>query len=354
MKALTFRILPTSSKVKQSMATIYDVSKLAGVSLATVSRVMNKNAPVSEKTREKVFNAMTELDYRPNAAAKSLASNQSRSVGVLVSELHGPFFGSLISEIEAAFRSEDIHVIIAAGHSNEEKEKEGIEFLASRQCDAVILFVEAVSDTYLSNLNKRNLPLVILGRDVPKIKKRCLDIDHTHGGYLATEHLIKNGHRNIGFISGPNWKLDSKKRLAGFKSALKAHSIETSANRVYVGNYHEDSGSEALDYFLNLPERITGVVCANDEMAAGLLLKARERNINVPDDLSVVGFDDAAFSHYLSPALTTVKFPIQSLAEAAASRVLTEVYNKDSEKTSGLGDITLELVQRSTVACKSS
>ncbi len=136
------------------MATIYEVSKLAGVSLATVSRVINKNSRVSDKTRQKVEDAMKELGYRPNSIAQSLASNRSNSVGILVSELHGPFFGQMMAGIEAELRAAGKHVIITTGHSEEDKEKDGIEFLISRNCDAIILHVEALSDDYLIDLSK--------------------------------------------------------------------------------------------------------------------------------------------------------------------------------------------------------
>ena len=134
------------------MATIYEVSKLAGVSLATVSRVTSNNALVSDKTRQKVLDAMAQLGYRPNSIAQSLASKRTNSVGILVSELHGPFFGQMMAGIETELRAAGKHVIITTGHSEEDKEKEGIEFLKSRNCDALIVHVEAVSDEYLKDL----------------------------------------------------------------------------------------------------------------------------------------------------------------------------------------------------------
>ena len=143
------------------MATIYEVSKLAGVSLATVSRVINNNTPVREATRVKVLEAMDKLGYHPNSIAQSLASSRSNSIGIVVSELNGPFFGTLLSDIEAAFRRAGKHVIIAAGHSDERLEKESIAFLKSRNCDALILHVEAVSDDYLRQLKEGGTPFIL-------------------------------------------------------------------------------------------------------------------------------------------------------------------------------------------------
>jgi LacI family transcriptional regulator len=148
------------------MATIYQVSELAGVSLATVSRVMNKNTRVSDKTKQKVLDAMEQLGYKPNSIAQSLASNCTNSVGILVSELHGPFFAQMMAGIESELRAAGKHVIITTGHSEEDKEQEGIEFLISRRCDAIILHVEAVSDDYLIKLSKGSTPVYLMSRYV--------------------------------------------------------------------------------------------------------------------------------------------------------------------------------------------
>ena len=177
------------------MATIYEVSKLAGVSLATVSRVMNDSDKVRATTREKVQVAMKELGYRPNMIAQSLASNRSNSVGILVPELHGPFFGTMLSSIELELRSQGKHVIITAGHSNEESEKAGIEFLISRKCDALIVFVFDVEDDYLSKLRESSVPLVVIGRLIPGMENDCVSLDNEQGGYLAANALIEAGHR---------------------------------------------------------------------------------------------------------------------------------------------------------------
>ena len=153
------------------MATIYEVSELAKVSLATVSRVMNGNARVSDKTRDKVLAAMKELGYRPNTIAQSLASNRSNCIGLLVSEIHGPFFGQMMSGVETEIRKAGKHVIITTGHSEEDKEKDGIEFLISRNCDAIIVHVEALSDEYLIELCKGTTPVYLMSRFVSEIKE---------------------------------------------------------------------------------------------------------------------------------------------------------------------------------------
>ena len=216
------------------MATIYEVSKLAGVSLATVSRVMNKSSNVSEKTREKVTAAMEQLGYRPNAVAKSLASNRSNCIGVLVSELHGPFYGAMMGGIESEFRVADKHIVVTASHAELEREKEDIDFLISRNCDALLLHVEAVSDEYLINLSKGKTPIFILNRTVPGLEDNCICLDNEMGGYLATKAILEHGHKDIVYISGPKWKADAQERLAGHHKALKEFKIPSQDEREFL------------------------------------------------------------------------------------------------------------------------
>ena len=172
------------------MATIYEVSELAGVSLATVSRVINKSGKVKARTREKVEAAIKTLGYRPNSIAQSLATKRSNSVGVLIPELHGPFFGVVLSGIEDELRAEGKHVIITAGHSDEAVEKNSIEFLSSRNCDALILHVYAVSNEYIEQLRESDIPVVVIGRCIPGMENNCISIDDEYGGYAATKTLL--------------------------------------------------------------------------------------------------------------------------------------------------------------------
>ncbi|GLX86799.1 transcriptional regulator [Thalassotalea loyana] len=310
------------------MATIYEVSKLAGVSLATVSRVMNKNARVSDKTKKKVLEAMDTLGYRPNAIAQSLASNCSNSIGILVSELSGAFFGQMMSGIETELRAAGKHVIITTGHSEEEKEKDGIEFLIGRNCDAIIAHVEAVSDEYLIEINKGKVPVYSMSRHVEALKDKCISLDNEAGGYLATKTLIDLGHTNIAYIAGPQFKADASNRLQGHKRALKEHDIEFDENLFYIGDFREIGGSAGLKHFLDEKFNFTALVCANDEMASGAMKYAREHNINLPEQLSIIGFDNVIFANYLYPTLTTIDNPVDEMGKMAAQLVLRDVYQQ--------------------------
>lgn len=318
------------------MATIYEVSELAGVSLATVSRVINNTVPVREATRLKVEAAMQELGYRPNSVAQSLASNRSNSIGIVVSELGGPFYGELLSRIENEFRTAGKHVIIAAGHSNADLERESIEFLRSRSCDALILHVEAVEDAYLVELAENGLPFVLINRMVAGLEDRCITLDNEQGGYLATEYMLQQGHRNIAYISGPLWKHDAQERYKGHQSALAKFGICENKALFYEGDFQETGGVNGFNRLRDQGLAFTALVCANDEMASGAITAAHEAGLDIPEQVAVIGFDNINFSHYTHPKLTTIDYPVAEIGQMAARWVLKRVYQRPIEDLQAL------------------
>ncbi len=312
------------------MATIYEVSKLAGVSLATVSRVMNNSGKVTLKTRQKVLSAIKELGYRPNSMAQSLASKRSNSVGILIPELHGPFFGVMLSNIEAELRKAGKRSIITAGHSDEAKEKDCIEFLLGSSCDALILHVYSVSNEYLIELNEGDVPIVLLNRHVPELASQCISLDNEHGGYIATRSLLELGHKKLAYISGPRWKVDSFKRFSGHKRALQEYGLEFDERLVFEGDFEAASGREGLQYLLQSGQEFTGLICANDEMAAGAMESAHQQGLRIPDDLSVIGFDNVFFTRFLNPQLSSVGCRIDEMGQMAARTILKRVYGEEN------------------------
>lgn len=313
------------------MANIYEVAELAGVSLATVSRVINPGAKVSEKTREKVLDAMQKLGFQPNSIAQALATRSSNAVGVVVSELDGPFFGAMLSAIEQTLKAAGKFMLVAAGHSREEQEREAIRFLVSRNCDALIVHAERLSDKFLVDHDHNTTPLVVMNRKVRGLTDHCFSLNNELGGYLATQTLIKRKHRRIAYISGPLDWVDAKQRFAGHKRALAEANVKFDDRLLYEGDYHETGGQEALTALLakNIP--FSAVVCANDGMAAGAMAAAHERGLALPDELSIVGFDDAPIARYVYPKLTTVHYPIADMSRMAARWVLKNVYEQSHE-----------------------
>lgn len=330
------------------MATIYQVSELAGVSLATVSRVINNTGKVSDKTKQKVIDAMDELGYRPNTMAQSLATNITNSVGILIPELKGPFFGQLMSGVEETLRAVNKHAIITASHSDEKREKEGIEFLLSRRVDALILHVDALSDEYLEELSNGPVPLVIINRLVPSIADKCIHLDNKIGGYLAAKHVIEQGHTRIAYMTGMEWKADSNDRLFGHKAALEELGVPFDEDLLYVGNFEHESGAKGLTDLMHREKPFSAVICANDEMATGAMAMARKVGLDLPHDLSIVGYDNIIYASYMYPTLTTINYPVYQMAQMAAKYVLKEVYEHKNIEIST--QFTPKLVTRNSVA----
>ena len=310
------------------MPTIYQVAERAGVSLSTVSRVLNGKASVNKVLKERVEKAVKELNYRPNSVARSLANNRTDSVGVLVPELNAPFFGDLMQAVESTLRAADKHVIISVGRNCLETEKDAVEFLISRNCDALIMHAEALSDEYLLELNQSKLPVALVNRQVEGLPDACTSLDNEKGGYLATRHLLELGHKDIAYISGPTDKCDASLRLEGHKRALSEAGLPTNPQLIFNGDYSEEDGKIGLLELMARDMPFTALVCANDWMASGAISCARDLGMSLPHDLSVVGFDDVVFAHHVFPRLTTVSNPIAEMAEMSAKYILNKVYGQ--------------------------
>lgn len=309
------------------MATIKQVSELAGVSLATVSRVINNTDQVKPHTKAKVEEAMKKLGYRPNFIAQSLASNKSNTVGYVIPELHGSFFGSMLSGTEGILKKASKHMFVTAGHSNEKDEIKAIESLRGRRCDALILHLEALSDDYLIDLAKDDTPFVVVNRYIEEIKHQCISLDNALGGYKATKALIQSGHRHIAYISGSLWKSDAVERFNGHKKAMQEANIALDEALFYEGNFQASSGFEGMNHLLNLHPELTAVACANDEMAYGAADAIHSKGLSIPSDFSIVGFDDIEFSRFMFPKLSTIHYPMKEIGELAADWILNKVYN---------------------------
>ena len=310
------------------MPTIYQVAERAGVSLSTVSRVLNGKASVNKVLKERVEKAVKELNYRPNSVARSLANNRTDSVGVLVPELNAPFFGDLMQAVESTLRAADKHVIISVGRNCLETEKDAVEFLISRNCDALIMHAEALSDEYLLELNQSKLPVALVNRQVEGLPEACTSLDNEKGGYLATRHLLELGHKDIAYISGPPDKCDASLRLEGHKRALSEAGLPINPQLIFNGDYSEEDGKIGLLELMARDMPFTALVCANDWMASGAISCARDLGMSLPHDLSVVGFDDVVFAHHVFPRLTTVSNPIAEMAEMSAKYILNKVYGQ--------------------------
>ncbi|WP_428241260.1 LacI family DNA-binding transcriptional regulator [Gynuella sp.] len=306
------------------MATIRQISKHAQVSIATVSRVINNSKWVAEATREKVLDAINELGYRSNKTPGSIDSFRSNIVGLVVSDLSGPFFGDMMHNIEDVLRQEGRQMIVSNGHGDLSQEREAIHFLLKHHCDALILHLDAMSDEEIIGfVQAQKTPVVLINRYIPALAKNCIAMDNEQGGYLAAKSLLDRGHRKLVCLTGPLFKPDARSRFQGFRRAVEEYGLRFSEDRVVEADFNESSGAKAISRILkrNLP--FTGVVCGNDLMAIGAIRRLQEYQLKVPDDVSVVGYDDVMLAGYFQPSLATVRVPVNRMAQQAAKLAIS-------------------------------
>ncbi len=305
------------------MATIKDVAREAGVSVATVSRVINKSPKASQSSIDVVSKAMKKLGYRPNAAARALVSQSTNTVGVLVSDVSDPFFGTMVKAIDKIAHDNNKHILIGNGYHNIDDERRAIELLINSRCEALVIHSKALPDSELIEYAKEVKGLVVINRHIPELEERCISLDNFRGAYLATEFLINNGHRKIACIASDHQIDDACERVEGYLAALKAHDIELSKSYIEYGTPSSDGGEAAMTNLLAKSIDMSAVVAYNDYMAAGALSIAQENGIQAPNKLSIIGFDDGIIAKYVYPRLTTVRYPIELMAQKAAELALT-------------------------------
>ena len=311
------------------MATIKDVSELAQVSQSTVSRVLTGHASVAAETKEKILKAIEQLDYQPNLSAQSLASNRSNSIGMLVGILDGPYYPSVVSAAEKTARHNNFHLIPTCGDFKRSHELDAIKFLRSKQVDGLIIHTGELSDDDILEIISETPATVLLNHYIPEIAENCIGLDDELGGYLATKHLLDNGHTKIGCITGPLNENASRERLQGYRNALTEFEIQYDPNLIVEGRFDLKKPEAAPRRLLDRNTEITAIFCLNDHIALGVYDVLKERNISIGDGISVVGFDNSMFSPHVSPKLTTVNFPTEKLGAEAAKKVLSIINKTD-------------------------
>jgi LacI family transcriptional regulator len=311
------------------VSTIREVSSLARVSISTVSRVLNGTAPVAEETRGRVLAAVDKLEYRPNAFARSLVTNRSGCLGVIVGEINSPFFGELLKGIEDKAESVGMHLMVSSGHAQEASETTALQFLQQRRPDAIIVYVEALGDETLQRLTYKDMPIVVLGRYIKDTP--CVYLGNEQGGLMATESLIQQGHKRVAHLSGPMHLPDSVARLKGYQKALESHTLPYDPSLVVEGNFSEGGGYEKTKELLSRAKEFTALFVANDQMVAGALRALREASLGVPEDVSVIGYDDIPLARFLYPPLTTIRQPLADMGRAAAEIALALINGQETE-----------------------
>ncbi|VVO13003.1 LacI family DNA-binding transcriptional regulator [Pseudomonas fluorescens] len=306
------------------MATIKDVAALAGISYTTVSHVVNKTRPVSEEVRIKVEAAIKSLDYVPSAVARSLKAKTTATIGLLVPNSLNPYFAELARGIEDYCERNGYCVILCNSDDNPDKQRSYLRVLLEKRIDGLIVASAGGDAGLAAGLAAVRTPMVIVDRGLEGIDADMVRIDHEYGAYLATRHLLDLGHRDIACIGGPAHTSVAQMRLAGYCRALKEAGVQVPRERMLESDFTSTGGYSAAARLLekNPP---SAIFAGNDMIGIGVLRAAAERNIRVPSELSVIGFDDIQMSRYVYPALTTVGQSILELGEMAAQVLLRRI-----------------------------
>ena len=302
------------------MTTLQDVAKLAGVSRMTVSRVINDSGYVNEKTRERVQRAIAELDYVPNALARSLRFKQTKTLALIISDITNPFFTTLARSVEDAASEQGFSVIFCNTDESRDKETEYLSVVVQKQVDGVLLVPAFSSLESVKFLQDCGVPFVVLDRRVPGQDVDVVRCDSELGAYQLTRHLLDLGHRRIAALSGSRQVTTAADRVAGYRRALVEAGLEEQAIE-YYGDYTAKSGYEMAKQALATVQP-TALFGANNFIIIGALRALKEANLRVPEDISVVAFDDLLEVTGLEPFLTVIRQPAYDLGQRATSLLL--------------------------------
>jgi LacI family transcriptional regulator len=310
--------------VAPAKVTLEMVAERACVSPSTVSRILNGTAVVSAEKRAAVDEAVAKLGFVPNPVARGLAGGRTLSIGVISQAIDSPFYGAALRGIEMELDAVGYSPLFMSGNWHADEEARCIDVLRSRRVDGLIVLTGRLSDSALRSL-ARQLPVVVTGRSLKAGNLLSMDFDNREGARQATQHLIELGHRRIAFIGGDPEHPDAVDRQQGYRAAIEAAGLRFDPALVAPGNFSEHSGLLAVERLLDNRTHFSAIFAANDQMAFGAVLGLYRRGRRVPDDVSLVGFDDLAGSIYIVPPLTTVHNPIQEIGQLAARAMLSLV-----------------------------
>jgi len=336
--------------------TIKDVAKLAGVNPSTVSRVLAGSPLISEKTREKVKKAMAELGYHPDLNARNLARNETGTLGLVLPRaaeelFQNPFFPEVLRGITSQARKAGYDLLLSSGTTEREEREAVLRLVDGRRCDGLILLVSRTDDVLMKELEKRAFPAVVIGKPLNNYRVGFVDNDNIGASFLATNYLIQKGHRQIGLIVGALGLVVSLDRLEGYKKAIKSAGFSFDRRYVVSADFSEEGGYrgvyELKKRFKNLPGAI---LCADDLQAFGAYRAIRELGLRVPEDVSVVGFNNVPLSSFVTPPLTTVDIHIYELGTKAVELLIQIVKGGIAEIPGVL--VPVSLIERNSVAAR--
>ena len=343
---LDFISLTTRMK-KESNITIHDIAKALSISGSTVSRALNDNSRISEKTKNAVRDMAKKLGYQPNALASNLRTNCTKTIGVIIPRISRYFFSSAITGIEELAREKGYSVIICQSNDLEEREADCVQTLFASRVDGVISSIALNTDNYdhYKTFTNRNIPLVFFDRVCDELETSKVVVDDFKGGFIAAEHLISKGCKRIAHISGPQHLNIYINRLQGYLKAMRKHNITIDKEHILESPLTREDGMACAKKLLESSNPPDAIFAANDTTALSIILYAKEKGIRIPEDLAIVGFSNEPFSEYLSPSLTTIE---QSGFDVGvkATELLLDIINNKTGNTQETIVLPVNLIER--------
>ncbi|QIR95991.1 substrate-binding domain-containing protein [Vibrio alginolyticus] len=315
------------------MATMKDIAKLAGVSTSTVSHVINKTRFVSEEISERVTNAAKELNYyAPSALARSLKVNRTKTIGMLVTTSTNPFFGEVVKGVERSCYQKGYSLILCNTEGDNERMRQSINTLLQKRVDGLILMCSSLEGERIDVFERYpDIPVVVMDWGPMLFTSDKIQDNSLRGGYLAAKYLIDCGHTEIGCITGPLIKHQAQMRYEGYKRAMNESGLEFNANWIIESDFECEGGYQAFKKMAQRGALPSSIFVSNDMMAMGVINAANELDIKVPDDLSIIGYDDIHIAKFMSPSLTTIHQPKYRLGQAAVETLVRKLDEKSTE-----------------------
>ncbi|XXN66491.1 LacI family DNA-binding transcriptional regulator (plasmid) [Enterobacter ludwigii] len=308
------------------MATIIEVAKVAGVSKATVSRVLSGNGYVSQEKREKVFQAIAATDFRPNLLARNLATKSSQTIGLVITNTlyTGSYFTELMQHSARLMEQQGRQLLLVDGKHSAEEERAAIQFLLDLRCDGVIIYPRFLTtDEMDSIIAQHKHPILVINRRLRQHDSYCIYSDQLHSSSEAVQQLIALGHRDIAFITGSLDSPTGRERLAGYKAALEKQGIAVQDALIVEGKWQAQNGMDAVEQLLAQGRPFSALVASNDDMAVGALKALAAHQIAVPAQVAVIGFDDIPLAPFTIPALSSVKMPVTAMIQETIERLIS-------------------------------
>lgn len=300
-------------------ATVKDVAQAAGVSIATVSRVVNGTSPVSAETRQRILDAIGALNYVPHSGARSMVTRRTDLIGMLLPDIHGEFFSEVVRGVDEAARKRGLHIIVSNVSGNMEEDERVVSAMSGR-VDGLLLMVPDTETAMIAQRLPRDIPVVLMNTPVEG-RPNALTIDNHAGAMTAMAHLARQGRERVAHIAGPEHNIDAMERLRGYRDGLEAH-FSGAAPIVLPGDFSQSAGHEAGLRIAAMAQRPDAIFAANDMMAIGCILALAEAGVRVPEDIAVIGFDDIPLAGLVRPALTTIRLQMAEFGRRALARLV--------------------------------